>query len=146
MNCEICGAFEEELFKTDVEGAVMNLCRDCSRYGKVVEMPVNVNMQTKKIEDDEKRLKYDYLQIIRKGLQDKGLTIDEVADKIKCSPKDLKRVLAGEIMPDEIMTKRMERFLNLSLYEIDYASDSSFKKSTEQLSFEDVVDIKRTKK
>jgi putative transcription factor len=146
MNCEICGAFEENLFKTEVEGAVMNLCKNCSKYGNVILTPVQTSKQVQKTAKSERQLKYDYLNDIKHALQDRGLSVDETADKINCSPKDLKKVVNGEILPDEKITAKLEKLLNISLYEMNFVSDSAFKKDTKQLSFGDVVDIKRSKK
>ncbi len=146
MNCEICGAFEENLLKTEVEGAVMNLCKNCSKYGRVIGTDVQSSKQVQRTVESERQLKYDYLNEIKHSLQESGLSIEEVAEKINCSPKDLKKVVNGEILPDEKITVWLERLLNISLYEMNFVSDSTFKKDTEQLSFGDVVDIKRIKK
>ena len=63
MNCEICGAFEENLLRTDVEGAILNLCRDCSKYGRVVETTA-VSSGSNLNERDEPQLKSNYAEII----------------------------------------------------------------------------------
>lgn len=146
MNCEICGAFEDNLFKTNVEGAFMNLCKSCSKDGKVIAVSVNTSKPIQKTKENERQLKYNYLDTIKNALHDKALSVDEVANKIKFSTKDMKKILNGEVLPDGNVTAKLERLLNISLYEIDYTSDLSFKKDTNHLSFEDVVDIKRIKK
>ncbi len=146
MNCEICGAFEENLFRTEVEGAVMNLCKNCSKYGKVISVSVQVDSKIPRKIEKENQLKYDYLNEINNALKERGLSIQEVAERIKCSPKDLKKIINGEILPDENITAKLEKILNISLYEIDFFSDSAFKKETDNLSFGDVVNIKKSKK
>ncbi|MCL4362216.1 MAG: multiprotein-bridging factor 1 family protein [Candidatus Parvarchaeota archaeon] len=146
MNCEICGAFEENLLRTEVEGAVMNLCKNCSKYGRVIGTAVQTSKPVQRTVESERQLKYDYINEIKHALQESGLSIEDAAEKINCSPKDLKKVVNGEILPDEKITIRLERLLKISLYEMNFVSDSTFKKDTEQLSFGDVVDIKRSKK
>ena len=146
MNCEICGAFEENLIKTEVEGSIMNLCKNCSKYGKVIGASVQANNKVKKIMESESQLKYDYLNEIKHALNESGLSIEEAAERIRCSPKDLKKVVNGEMLPDKNITEKLEKLLKISLYEIDFVSDSAFKKDTDELSFGDVVDIKRSKK
>ena len=146
MNCEICGAFEENLFRTEVEGAVMNLCKNCSKYGKVISVSVKADSKIPRKIEKENQLKYDYLNEINNALKERGLSIQEVAERIKCSPKDLKKIINGEILPDENITAKLEKILNISLYEIDFFSDSAFKKETDNLSFGDVVNIKKSKK
>jgi conserved hypothetical protein TIGR00270 len=146
MNCEICGAFEENLLRTEVEGAVMNLCKNCSKYGRVIGTSVQTSKPVQRTVESERQLKYDYINEIKHALQESGLSIEDAAEKINCSPKDLKKVVNGEILPDEKITIRLERLLKISLYEMNFVSDSTFKKDTEQLSFGDVVDIKRSKK
>ncbi len=146
MNCEICGAFEDNLLKTEVEGAVMNLCKSCSKYGRVIEAPVNNVKRIESRGESERELRYDYLNEIKRGLQENGISIEEAAEKINCSPKELKKVVNGEILPDIKIAERLERLFHISLYEINLVSDSTFKKDTAELSFGDVVDIKRVKK
>jgi putative transcription factor len=146
MNCEICGAFEETLFKTDVEGAVMNLCKNCSKYGKVIGSSVQVNNKVQRKAESESELKYDYLNEIKNALKEKGLSIEEVAERIKCSPKDMKKIVNGEILPDKNITTKLEKLLNISLYEVELVSDSASKRDTDNLSFGDVVYIKKSKK
>lgn len=144
MNCEICGAFEENLLRTDVEGAILNLCRDCSKYGRVVETTA-VSSGSNLNERDEPQLKSNYAEIISDELRKNNLSIAELADNLKCSPKDLKKVALGEIQPSDILVKKLEKFFKISLYEADYVSDSNFIRHTNSLSFGDVVDIKRKK-
>ena len=146
MNCEICGAFEENLFRTEVEGAVMNLCKNCSKYGKVIGDSVQASSQAQRKAESESQLRYDYLNEIKHALNENRLSIKEVSEIIRCSPKDLKKVINGEILPDKNITEKLEKLLKISLYEIDFVSDSAFKKDTDELSFGDVVDIKRSKK
>ncbi len=146
MNCEICGAFEETLFKTDIEGAVMNLCKNCSKYGKVIGSSVQVNNKVQRKAESESELKYDYLNEIKNALKEKGLSIEEVAERIKCSPKDMKKIVNGEILPDKNITTKLEKLLNISLYEVELVSDSASKRDTDNLSFGDVVYIKKSKK
>ncbi|MCL4376557.1 MAG: multiprotein-bridging factor 1 family protein [Candidatus Parvarchaeota archaeon] len=146
MNCEICGAFEENLFRTEVEGAVMNLCKNCSKYGKVIGDSVQASSQVQRKAESESQLRYDYLNEIKHALNENGLSIEEVSESIRCSPKDLKKVVNGEMLPDKNITEKLEKLLKISLYEIDFVSDSAFKKDTDELSFGDVVDIKRSKK
>ncbi len=146
MNCEICGAFEENLFKTEVEGAVMNLCKNCSKYGKVVEFSVQVNNQVQREVESESRLKYDYLNEIKHALKERGFSVEEVAEMTGFSPKDIKKVVNGEMPPDKNITAKLEKLLNISLYEVDFVSDSAFKKGTDKLSFGDVVHITKSKK
>lgn len=143
MNCEICGAFEENLLKTEVEGAVMNLCKNCSKYGKVIEFYAPINNEPLKRIKSERQLKYDYLDVIKKALEEKQLSIDKAAEYMKCSPKDLKKILTGEILPDNDITSKIENTLKISLYELDYVSDSHSTIDSDKLSFGDVVDIKR---
>ena len=146
MNCEICGAFEENLLKTEVEGAVMNLCKSCSKYGKVIGESDPGYKSFSMHGESEKQLKENYIQAIKDAAEQKRLSINELADRIKCSPKDLEKIVKGQIMPNNEISVKLERFLGISLYEMDYVSDANFKTHVEKLSFGDIVDIKRTKK
>lgn len=52
MNCDMCGK-DTQLFVTLIEGAKMQLCKECSSYGKVFG---NVKTKEEKVEED-KRIK-----------------------------------------------------------------------------------------
>ena len=47
INCDMCGK-EESLFKTDVEGSIMNLCKECSQFGKVISVVREEKKEVKK--------------------------------------------------------------------------------------------------
>ena len=37
INCDMCGK-ETRLFKTDVEGTILNVCEGCSKFGKIISI------------------------------------------------------------------------------------------------------------
>ena len=36
INCDMCGR-DTQLFKADIEGTILNVCGNCSRFGKIIE-------------------------------------------------------------------------------------------------------------
>jgi uncharacterized protein (TIGR00270 family) len=145
MNCEICGAFEENLVNVQVEGAFMNLCKACSKYGKASAGYGVAQGDNKKMQLYERSLKDNFSDIIREGSEKKGLSPEELADRIKCSPNDIKKITSGKLLPDGETIRKLERFLDIQLYETESASNKMFTGKDEKLSFGDIVDIKRKK-
>lgn len=142
MNCEICGASEENLISTDVEGAVMGLCKECSKYGKTVKNNPAVKVSTGS-DIYEPVLREDFADIIKEGADNLGVSPEEIADRIKCSPVDIKKIMNGQIMPSEEIAKKLEKVFNVKLY-YNYESKNVNAVIQENgLSFGDIVDIKK---
>ena len=49
INCDMCGA-KTKLFRTLIESTEMNVCRDCSKFGKVIS-ELKEEKRPKKIEE-----------------------------------------------------------------------------------------------
>jgi len=49
MQCDMCGS-EERLFKTNIEGTILNVCKSCAKFGKIIsEIKPVENIKPKKI-------------------------------------------------------------------------------------------------
>ncbi len=144
MNCEICGEFEESLIKTEIEGAVINVCRNCSKYGRVLQSEKSIKNQ-EQLDLYENQLREDFSGIIRSEMEKRGMSSEELADKIKCSPKDINKIIKGTLMPDEQTVRKIERFLGLNLYEEESERSLKIIKKDENVSFGDIVEIKKKK-
>lgn len=127
----------------EVERAVLSLCANCSRYGK----KVSSEMQPASRSQDylEEKFKDNYNQIISDAMDGKGISVEELAVKIKCSPRELKKIAKGEILPSNEIALKLQKALRILLYDTDHGSDSGFKGHSDRLSFGDVVEIKKKK-
>lgn len=151
MNCELCGLSDKRFYKAELEGAVLNLCQTCAKYGKILEeVEDSVHGQSAKQGIFvsgmvlEKQLKPNFAAIINSKILEEKLNIDELASRIKISPYDLKKIIAGKLIPPDIVAEKLEKALNISLFETLSTSFKGKKDDKQQL-FEDIVQIKRKK-
>ncbi|GBC75335.1 hypothetical protein HRbin06_00653 [archaeon HR06] len=121
--CEVCG---KEIYGkrnyVDIDGAVMLVCEACSKLGRIVNPPKKlppkkVVKKTKESFEENKILKRDYHMIIRKARERLGLSQEELAQRIKEKSSVIKLLEAGKLQPDDNLTKKLERFLRIELYE-----------------------------
>ncbi len=80
-------------------------------------MPRNRPPPLKKINlTDEMILNPEFPKVIRDARNKKGITHDQLGQKINEKVTLLKKVETGTIKPDEILSKKLENFLGIKLY------------------------------
>lgn len=132
MQCEICGSeIKGNSIRVTVEGTVLDVCGKCARYGKPTDKwtPVSRKMAptekviiTRKPKRDafdrfEDEILPDYAQIIKKGRESQGLTIEELAAKMMEKSTLLKKIEREELVPEDTIRKKLETTLNIKLTE-----------------------------
>lgn len=121
--CELCGKSAPESKRVVVDGTVFNVCMSCSRHGKPYE-PVQVPkkkkvvaLATKKISlADDLILDPDFARIIREARMKRGLTHEQLGRQMNEKSNLLRRFETGALRPDELMAKKLERYLGVKLY------------------------------
>jgi putative transcription factor len=84
---------------------------------RIRPMPRNKPMPLKKINlTDEMILDPEFPKIIRDARNKKGITHDQLGQKINEKVTLLKKVETGTIKPDEILSKKLENYLGIKLY------------------------------
>jgi len=122
--CELCGRQATEKRAVIIDGTVFSVCVSCSKRGKpYVSTPAAAKRrhlplkQSRKIAmNDETVLSPEFPKLIREARQRKGLTIEQLGMQMSEKAGLLKRFEAGALKPDEIIAKKIERFLGVKLY------------------------------
>ena len=84
---------------------------------RIRPMPRNKPPPLKKINlTDEMILDPEFPKVIRDARNKKGITHDQLGQKINEKVTLLKKVETGTIKPDEILSKKLENFLGIKLY------------------------------
>ncbi len=84
---------------------------------RIKPMPRNRPPPLKKINlTDEMILNPEFPKVIRDARNKKGITHDQLGQKINEKVTLLKKVETGTIKPDEILSKKLENFLGIKLY------------------------------
>ena len=113
--CELCGKSVNELTKIEVEGSIVNVCPNCVKFGK----PVEVKMETasEPAIEDSMELASDYGTRIKKARESQRISRTEFANNINERESVIKRVENQTMIPDDELVKKIERFLKISLSE-----------------------------
>lgn len=154
MKCEVCGASGAS--KTaEVEGSEMTVCDECSSLGKVKSKPSKGKNKPKKtkttstsswkssVSDDEEVLKRDYGKVVRRAREDAELTMEELAEKVSEKESVIRRIENEELKPGEGLSTKLEKELDVELFEeLDVDSGDFNDSDEESLTIGDVAEVK----
>lgn len=134
MQCEMCGK-NVATRRYMVEGTVMNLGIECSKYGTAMDAPAPAGSQAAVAQGLERRaqrmvsrnvyetggdavvLVDDYGKRIHKAREAKGWTHEQLGNKVQARVPELKHIEAGKLRPGDDVARRMEKELGITLYE-----------------------------
>lgn len=123
--CELCGRQTTEKKMVIVDGTVFNVCTACSKHGKPYvpaqvqarrKKPAAIKQQKKIGLADETILAPDFAGLIREARMRMGLTHEQLGMKMNEKAQLLKKFETGALKPDELLAKKLERYLGIKLY------------------------------
>ena len=117
----MCGS-EGKLYKTIIEDAQLNVCHECSKFGKVTGIveQKQANEITSKAEIQTEVMEIiveDYAEKIRKKRESLGLKQEEFAKKISEKESLVQKIESGHLEPSIGLAKKIGRFLKIKLTE-----------------------------
>ena len=120
MLCDMCGS-EGKLFKTIIEGAQLNVCHECSKFGKVtgiIEQKEADKITAKAPQTEVMEIIVgDYAEKIRRGREDLDLNQKEFAKKINEKESLVQKIESGHFKPAIGLAKKIASFLKVRLTE-----------------------------
>ena len=160
MRCEICGKSIEEgkHLRTKIDGSIMEVCEDCSKFGKIQKTPPkpkrivkkkpkqqNKNTHQRRRDEPTEELVEDYNIIIRKKRETKGWSREDLGNKINEKVSVINRLESGKMVPDIKLAKKLENILKITLIEkLEDLDLETFKKSSSNgPTLGDIVKIKK---
>jgi len=150
MLCDMCGS-GGTLYKASVEGAKLNLCDDCSKFGNVigkvkVEFNDEKNIKNRKEYKKEfiESISSDYTNKIRNKREELKLTQKEFAKKINEKESLIQKIESGNIEPSIVIVNKIEKFLKINLLEkCEEETIRTNQTRTESLTIGDFIKIKK---
>ena len=122
MECVLCGKETKELVKVEVEGAEIEVCKNCAIAGNFkikeegkVYQPIKRSVVLPVSEDFE--FVENYGEKIKKTREAKGLSRKEFAKIIGEKESVIKRIEEERAMPYEKLREKIEKFLGIKLLE-----------------------------
>jgi len=118
----MCGS-EEQLYKTEIEDTMLNVCKGCAEFGKIVKpiqpKKVIIKEEEKPVPQNETIMVIvdDYSQIIRQKREKLGLNHEDFAKKMNEKVSVIHNIETGRYKPNIDLARKFERFLNVKLIE-----------------------------
>lgn len=147
INCDLCGKVEVNLRRTLIEDIELNVCTDCSKFGKIIGYVKNITLKPiRKIEQKEERtelLVENYAEIIKKKRESMGLTQKDFANKLNEKETTIHKIETGILSPSLPLARKLEKLLGIKLIE-EYEEKHmvSNKKRTEGFTLGDFLNVK----
>jgi len=154
MQCDLCGK-EEELFLTEIEGTKLNVCKGCSKFGKVIkkiEKRDNVTYEKKEPITKIATPDVEIVQLIVpnfnkiiKGKREKlGLKQKELAKIIAEKESVIHKLESGLIEPNLGLVRKLEKFLKVKLVEEQEVTRTGSKATiSSDITIGDLIKIKK---
>ena len=140
MLCEMCGKEVESLSRVRVEGSVLSLCADCSRFGVVLEappapkalaapaprsssgIPSGVGVRSRRMEErdlykelPDMDMAPDWPKRIRVAREKLGWKPEDLAKKLNEKKSIILKIESGHFRPPDGMVPRIENLLKIRL-------------------------------
>ncbi|MFH1770915.1 MAG: multiprotein bridging factor aMBF1 [archaeon] len=150
MYCDMCGS-DNDLFKCRIEGGFLNVCKNCSQYGEVIEKiekpkPVEEEKKPNVAERGEiiQIIIPNYAKIVKNKRENLGLKQKELAEKIAEKESIIHQVESGHMEPPMELARKLESFLKVRLV-VQYEEKGTFAKSDETpfMTLGDLIKIKK---
>jgi putative transcription factor len=149
----MCGA-EDAGYKAEIEGTLMDVCRNCARYGKTVSSPRRKGRDFRS-RKPKTRQPYSEEELNLTIISNYGQTIKQKREKIGLSQEDFakhineKSSLIGKIETNQFepsikLAKKIEKFLHISLIERSEETPRQKQaKNKDTLTIGDLIQIKK---
>lgn len=151
----MCGKEINEFYRARIEGTILNVCKNCASYGKIVEAVkskgevIEIKKKTEKPPEPEiiETLVEDFPQRIKNKREKLGLKQEEFAKKINEKESIIQKIESGHFTPSLKLAKKLERFLEIKLIEEieDVKGMAIPKGSSESFTLGDFVRYKKQK-
>ena len=145
----MCGSIGK-LYKTIVEDAQLNVCHECSKLGKVIDVirQDNMKMEVQRNEystpETMQIIVTDYAEKIKRKREILGLKQEDFAKKINEKESLIQKIESGHFEPSIVLAKKIGNFLKIKLIE-DYQEEQEkqTKTKTGPFTIGDFIKIKK---
>jgi putative transcription factor len=146
VECVLCGKETKELVKVEVEGAEIEICKNCAAAGnfkikeeRKIYQPIKRKVVLPISEDFD--FVQDYGEMIKKAREAKGFSRKELAKILGEKESMVKRIEEEKALPYEKLREKIEKILGIKLLQ-KYEEIKKKSKEGKKLTIGDVVEIK----
>jgi putative transcription factor len=120
MACDMCGNTTANL-KAEIEGVMMDVCKNCVKYGKVQQKPRLIftkrHSQRQKKPEFVERLVENYGHLIKSAREKRGYKQEEFARMLNERESIMQKIEAGKQRPSIALAQKLQRMLKITLIE-----------------------------
>ncbi len=151
----MCGK-ESNLFRTNIEGTILNVCKDCSKFGKVLspvveesiekkQKPVKGKIAIEKLEPEiVETIVANYGELIKNKREKLGIKQEDFAKKINEKVSLIHKIETNQFEPSLKLARKIEKFLKIKLIEQNEIKNEKLNKTeTERLTIGDLIGMKK---
>ena len=149
----MCGK-ETRLFKTDVEGTILNVCDGCSKFGKIIsilkqkeqkkDVKKEVVLEKPKEEEFVMAIVPDYGTIIKNKREHLGITQEDFAKKINEKISLVHKIETNQFEPSVGLARKIEKFLSVKLIEQEEVRPgTALKTKSDSLTIGDFIKLEK---
>ena len=170
MQCEMCGDTIRGTPKlVRIEGAELQVCTKCEKFGTEVQQVRRTDLVRQSAAaprpgktvmaalppERRKRDLFDYMEgeivedyaaRIRKARMDKGISAKDLALQIKEREHLIKKIENGELIPEEMVRKKLEKVLGIRLIDAPVTDEEKKVQSKLTPTLGDLTIIRKVKK
>jgi putative transcription factor len=136
MLCELCGKETDRLFTVQIEGTILKVCKDCSKFGDQAKAggkePANKLAIENRLQNRERRMKtkdvyeqqeetieliVDYPKRIKDTREALGWKQEELASKMGERLSIITKLERGDMRPDDALIHKVEKTLGIKITE-----------------------------
>jgi putative transcription factor len=139
--CKLCGK-EGTPYKAKIEGAILDVCEDCIKFGKKIEIKKPFKKKIYKAKElPETILIENYGKLITEKRIGMGLERKHFALKINEKESLIKKIELEQIRPADKLVKKIENFLGVTLTTSYEPAKSGKEKKTGTLTLGDIISL-----
>ncbi len=159
MLCDLCGK-QGELFRAKVEGSELTVCKNCSKYGKVLgyaaslaqkgsqaTKPTNQAAQKPALKEPEEFILANYSELIRRKREQLKLNQEDFAKLLNEKLSILHKIETNSFEMSIEQARKFEKILHLKLVEIFKEPDMKIHEQKKQgFTLGDFIKIRQKKR
>ena len=148
MFCDVCGKNIEKVNEVEIQGAILNVCDACTKFG-IVKRTFVPRAEKKTVVErrvgEENTLVSGYGNRIKKARERRNLTQEKLARSINEKEGLLRRIENEEIKPSDDVIRKIENSLNIKITEKVKDIVVSAPKA-EPLTLGDIITVRKVKR
>ena len=141
-NCDTCGK-SAPLFRAEIEGTMMNVCRECGSFGKILgsaEKPIIAPKRTIVQEpESQEMLVNEYNKIIKQKREQLKMTQEDFSKLIREKLSILQKIESGNYHPGIQTARKLEKMLKIRL--VEEVENVKIKKTGEKMQSMTIGDL-----